>query len=167
MKAESFPPIAQRDARVLILGSMPGVRSLEMQQYYAHQQNGFWYIMTSLLGAKDCDAYDERTALLQQHKIAVWDVLKYCVRVGSLDSAIEKDSMVVNDFAGFFAVHPDICHVFFNGKKAEKEYRRHVLPFLPEVCQDIQYKGLPSTSPAMASLSKEDKLKIWSCVIQT
>jgi len=85
MKAESFPPVAKKDARVLILGSMPGVRSLEMQQYYAHPQNGFWYIMTSLLGAKDCDAYDARAALLQQHKITVWDVLKHCVRVGSLD----------------------------------------------------------------------------------
>ncbi len=166
MKAKSFPPIAQKDARVLILGSMPGVRSLEMQQYYAHPQNGFWYIMTSLLGAEGTENYKVRIALLQQHKIALWDVLKHCVRVGSLDSAIEKDSMVVNDFAGFFAEHPDIGHVFFNGKKAEQEYRRRVLPFLPEVYQDIQYKGLPSTSPTMASLSKEDKLKIWSCVTQ-
>lgn len=166
MKAKSFPPIAQKDARVLILGSMPGVRSLEMQQYYAHPQNGFWYIMTSLLGAEGTENYKVRIALLQQHKIALWDVLKHCVRVGSLDSAIEKDSMVVNDFAGFFATHPDICHVFFNGKKAEQEYRRHVLPFLTEDCQDIQYTGLPSTSPAMASMSKQDKLKMWSCVTQ-
>jgi len=74
--------------------------------------------------------------------------------------------MVVNDFKSFFTAHPDIHHVFFNGKKAEQAYRRYVLPFLPEQYQEIQYKGLPSTSPAMARLSKEDKLKIWSCVAQ-
>lgn len=159
-----FAPIESQDARVLILGSMPGIESLNQQQYYAHPRNSFWYIMSSLFGFELNADYQHRTAALLKNRIALWDVLNQCIRQGSLDTAIEKDSIIRNDFLNFFKQHPDIRFVFFNGQKAEKEFKRFVLPELEEKYRDIQYQALPSTSPAMASLNKEQKLEIWQQV---
>ena len=159
-----FPYIADLDARVLILGSMPGVESLRMQQYYAHPRNAFWYIMSELLHFNPDINYEEKTGLLIQNKIALWDVLQACIRKGSLDSSIDKSSIVTNDFKLFFSEHPEIRHVFFNGKKSEQEYRKQVLAGISEDYEYLQYHSLPSTSPAMASLSREEKLSQWSVI---
>jgi len=156
-----FDPIECKDARVLILGSMPGVESLAQQQYYAHPRNSFWYIMDSLFGFDMNADYNNRAASLIKNKIALWDVLSQCIRQGSLDTAIEKDSIIRNDFLTFFKQHPEIRYVFFNGQKAEKEFKRFILPELDDNYSYIQYSTLPSTSPAMASLNKDQKLKIW------
>ena len=91
--------------------------------------------------------------------IALWETLASCVRPGSLDSAIDRDSIVVNDFAGFFTAHPRLRRICFNGAAAADIYRRRVLPALP--AHDIEYLRLPSTSPANASLSFERKLDAW------
>ena len=159
-----FAPIARKDARVLILGSMPGVESLNQQQYYAHPRNSFWYIMARLFDFDMNADYKHRAASLIKNRIALWDVLNQCLRQGSLDTAIEKDSIIRNDFLTFFKQHPEIEHVFFNGQKAEKEFKRFVLPELEDTYRYIQYQTLPSTSPAMASLNKEQKLAIWQQV---
>ena len=106
--------------------------------------------------------YAERARILLQHRIALWDVIQGCKRCGSLDSAIDNQSIVANDFAAFYRTHPHIRRVFFNGTKAEQEYRKRVLPGLPEIAHDIAYARLPSTSPAMAQLSFEQKLAAWS-----
>lgn len=159
-----FAPIASEDARVLILGSMPGVESLNQQQYYAHPRNSFWYIMSSLFGFELNADYKHRAASLIKNRIALWDVLNQCIRQGSLDTAIEKDSIIRNDFLTFFKQHPAIKYVFFNGQKAEKEFKRFVLPELSNKYSHIEYQVLPSTSPAMASLSKSQKLEIWQQV---
>ena len=97
-----FPPIADNNAIILILGSMPSIKSLEQQQYYAHPRNSFWFIMTTLLGDKSDLDYAERKALLLHNKIALWDVLNTCQRKGSLDSSIKNETIVVNDFNKFF-----------------------------------------------------------------
>ena len=157
----SFAPIADARARVLILGSMPGVESLRAGQYYAHPRNLFWPIVCELLGAGASQPYARRVKLLQRARIALWDVLKSCVREGSLDSSIDDASVVPNDFKSFFRRHPKITRVFFNGAKAEACYRKHVLP----VARTLQYQRLPSTSPAHASLSRERKLDAWASVI--
>jgi len=96
----SFEPIATPNARVLILGSMPGVASLEAGQYYAHPQNAFWRIMGELVGAGLEKPYDERARILKANGVALWDVLQSCIRPGSLDSDIRDE--VPNDFAAFF-----------------------------------------------------------------
>jgi len=157
----SFPPIADNNARVLILGSMPGVKSLEEQQYYAHPRNAFWPIMCVLLAMKPEQDYDKRCQLLVDNHIAVWDVLKACQRQGSLDQAINTASMVANDFNLWLQHHSDIQKIVFNGAKAEQVFKRLVLPTLTKQQAAIVRFRLPSTSPAHASSSIDAKLGIW------
>lgn len=157
-----FPPIARRDAHTLILGSLPGQRSLQMQQYYAHPHNAFWRLMATIFEAEGSLTYTRRVQLLEKNGIAVWDVLEAAERPGSLDSSIVHASALVNDFAKFFRAHARIRRVFFNGRKAEEMYRRFVLPRLGEEFSYIRYHGLPSTSPAHAGMTFAKKLDSWS-----
>jgi TDG/mug DNA glycosylase family protein len=157
----SFPPIARPDAQRLILGSMPGIASLEAQQYYAHPRNAFWQIMQAVLGMPAGLSYEERVEQLLSHRIATWDVLKTCTRSGSLDSAIDSSTMVVNDFASFFASHPHIELVCFNGTHTYDVWRKHIARTLPEPFASIPTLRLPSTSPAHASLSLAEKVIRW------
>jgi hypoxanthine-DNA glycosylase len=148
-------PIVGRGAHSLILGNMPSVRSVASQQYYGNPRNAFWRITGELFGFAADDPYDDRTAALIAHGIAVWDVLKSCRRAGSLDSAVEPNSMVPNDFDEMFAAHPRITRVFFNGAAAEKNFHR-----LLRVTPDARYRRLPSTSPAQ-TMGYQDKLTAW------
>jgi double-stranded uracil-DNA glycosylase len=161
-RARSFPPIARPDARILILGSMPGQASLAAGQYYAHPRNAFWPIMATLLGFEATLDYPARTRALAAAGIAVWDVLHSCRRSGSLDSSIEAESLVVNDLARFLARHRAIEHIFFNGSAAEALFRKH-LGAHPGTAR-LHLARLPSTSPAHAGLSFEQKLLFWSAV---
>ena len=160
----SFPPIAARDARVLILGSVPSIASLAKQQYYGHPQNAFWPIMGRLFGAGRELPYDERQRILHEHGVAVWDVLRECHREGSLDADICVDSESPNDFAEFFRDHRQIATVFFNGQRSEAMFRRHVLPSMAELERQFRYVRLPSTSPAHAGRSFAQKLAVWRAV---
>lgn len=159
----SFDPVASRDARVLVLGSMPGRASLAAGQYYAHRQNAFWRIVGDLLAFDPASPYPARVRALKSARIALWDVLHSCVRPGSLDTMIETDSELANDFRRFFRLHPDIRRVFFNGAKAEASFRRHVLPGLE--CPSLQLARLPSTSPANASVPFVRKLAAWRAIL--
>ncbi len=161
-----FPPITGKNAKVLILGSMPSEESLRQKQYYAHPRNSFWYIMQQLLQIKPDADYREKTKTLVENGIALWDVLQACIRQGSLDSSIENGSIVTNDFETFFNTHNKIKYVFFNGQKSEQEFRKRVLPALQNRFDYLNYHSLPSTSPAMAALTKEDKLLRWSRVTE-
>lgn len=156
--ARSFPPLARPDARVLILGSMPGAESLRRRQYYAHPHNRFWAIMGELFGAGPDLPYAARVARLLDRRVAVWDVLKRCERTGSLDGSIVAASEVPNDFVRFLRAHPGIRGVFFNGAKAEQVFLRRVAPKLDEVPPLVR---LPSTSPAHAGLRPQAKLAAW------
>ncbi|MGI9293163.1 MAG: DNA-deoxyinosine glycosylase [Pseudomonadales bacterium] len=163
----AFSPISNRQASVLILGSMPSVASLGKRQYYAHPRNAFWPIMASLFGDDEGNGYQERCRMLRRKGIAVWDVLASCRRPGSLDAAIDDSSIIVNDFNKYFARHEKISWVFFNGGKSEQLYRKHVLPGLNEAWQHITYTRLPSTSPAMAALNLNEKIDRWRVVGKT
>lgn len=152
---QSFAPLVAANPRILVLGNMPGVLSLQAQRYYAHPRNAFWRITGELFGFDAAAPYEDRVAALTGSGVAVWDVLRSCRRVGSLDTAVVPDSMAANDFESFFAAHPSVEHVCFNGAAAEKNYRRLVdVPFSPRLSR------LPSTSPAL-TVPYESKLAAW------
>ncbi len=158
----SFPPIADASARVLILGSMPGRESLRAGEYYAHPRNIFWKLMGEFFGANPTLPYAARVRHLKASGIALWDVLESCQRIGSLDSAIDKSSLVANDFRTFFMTCNNITHVFFNGTTAEHCFRLHVQPAL--AAHTLQFTRLPSTSPAHAARSYTQKRTAWEAV---
>jgi TDG/mug DNA glycosylase family protein len=160
-----FEPIADCNAEILILGSMPGQESLAAGQYYANRRNAFWKIMAELLGFNPDSSYETRLHKLKAARIALWDVLQSCTRVGSLDAKIAADSITANDFRSFFRAHQKIHTVFFNGAKAESTYRQYVLPTVSAV--PVSYVRLPSTSPAHASLCYEQKLHIWQAALNS
>jgi len=157
--SRGFPPIASPDARVLILGTLPGAESLARQQYYAKPQNSFWRIMGALAEAGPELAYEDRLARLRERQIAVWDVCAAAERAGSLDTAIKAPE--INDFATFFDIHDQIRRICFNGRHAEKLFTRHVLPGLGRGTAAIERILLPSTSPAYARMRHEEKLARW------
>jgi hypoxanthine-DNA glycosylase len=163
-RLSGFPPIADRRARVLVLGSMPSEASLAAGEYYAFRHNQFWRIAGALCGFDHGAPYARRKAGLKRAGIALWDVLESCVRRGSLDADIEEDSIRVNDFAAFLAAHPGIRRVCFNGRKAESAWRRRVAPTLSN-SQILEYRLLPSTSPAHAGMGYREKLKVWGKAI--
>lgn len=164
---KGFPPVARSDARVLILGSMPSVASLAKQQYYGHPQNAFWPIMGRLFGAGLELPYEKRTRILVEHCVAVWDVLQSCQRDGSLDTAICRDTETANDFLTFLRKHRQVRTVFFNGQKAETAFRRHTQGELARLGREFNFVRLPSTSPAHAGRSLEEKLAAWQVVKAT
>lgn len=161
----SFPPIAANDARILILGSMPGVKSLEQQQYYAHPRNSFWPIICALFAIDQQCNYLQRCHYLIDNHIAVWDVISRCDRPGSLDQHIDLTSMIANNFTLFFHQHHHIRQILFNGTKAEQVFNRYVLPTLTEQQASISRLRLPSTSPAHAAMTFEQKLAVWKLAI--
>jgi len=156
-QSEGFPPVARGDARVLVLGSLPGARSLSEQQYYAHPQNAFWPIMRDLFGVNG--DYASRCSQLLENRVALWDVLHRSVRPGSMDADIQLGGAVANDFRGFLTEHTEIRLIAFNGKKAQQLFRR--LVGTDVVADGIVRVGLPSTSPAYASMPFSGKLAAW------
>jgi len=157
-----FPFSADKNARILILGSMPGRKSLAEQQYYAHPRNAFWPMMGELFDFEANQAYEQRLQCLKNNRIALWDVAFQCIRPGSLDADMRE--VEANEFAAFFASHRQIRHIFFNGRKAESLFLTLVQPQLAPEQQKLSKHLLPSTSPAHAALSFTEKLKIWKIV---
>lgn len=149
-----YAPVAESDARVLILGTMPSEESLRQGFYYAHPRNAFWPIMAEILHEPLPNGIAEKKSLLIRHRVALWDVAGSCVRKGSLDSAIRD--VIPNDFAALFRRCPAIERILFNGATAEKLYRQWVGIF-PEGCASAR---MPSTSPAY-TLKFEQKLSAW------
>jgi hypoxanthine-DNA glycosylase len=154
-----FAPIVGGAPEVLVLGNAPSVLALAKHQYYGNPRNAFWPIMGELYGFDADDPYPARTATLVAHGVAVWDVLHSCRRVGSLDSAVQPASMVVNDFGSFFGEHPTIRRVLFNGAAAENNFRR-----LASGEFDVAFTRLPSTSPAQ-TMRYALKLAAWRAAL--
>jgi double-stranded uracil-DNA glycosylase len=161
VRSKSFAPIARPDARVLILGSLPGAMSLAHREYYAQPQNAFWRIMAELAGAGRELPYAERLSRLQQKRIAVWDVCAAAERAGSLDSAIVLATVTPNRFEAFLRVHPEIRAIFLNGGTATRLFERLVVPKLSAPHLALPRTRLPSTSPAHAGMPFARKLEAW------
>ena len=186
--ARSFPPLEGPVAHTLVLGTMPGTASLGAREYYAHPRNAFWPIMLSIVGDAPVDGappdarawtalpYPTRVERLTAAGFAVWDVLAECVRPGSLDGRIVRASERPNDVAGLVRRHPELRRVAFNGRAARKLFARHVA--LAARPAETRHEGpdggpgdgpallaLPSTSPAMASLTLEAKRAAWAAAL--
>lgn len=159
-RVRSFEPIIGRHPRILILGSMPGVASLEAVQYYAHPRNAFWPIMGELFGIDHRAEYEVRVDELAKRPLILWDTLQACQRPGSLDSNIDVKTASANDLAGLLQRFPGIRAILFNGATSEKYFRQLVLPTLPAVPGPTLLK-MPSTSPAHAGMSFDQKLGAW------
>lgn len=151
---EGFDPIIGENPRYLILGSAPSVISLKQFEYYGNKNNSFWYIISSLFKGPSLTSYKDKTEFIKEHNIILWDVVKTCYRKGSLDSDI-KD-VEANNIKDLLINYPTIEKVAFNGKTAEKLYKKHV-NYYPT---HIIFKSLPSTSPAY-TLKVSEKLNKW------
>jgi len=151
-----FEPIVFKESQTLILGSFPSLKSFEQEFYYAHPKNQFWPLLSAIYQMK-ADAKEEKVALLESAKIALWDVVASCERTNSADSNLKNSSP--NDIAALLTKYPNIKRVFFTGRTAEKLYKKHFcdLP-LPSML-------LPSPSSAYAAIKFEQKLCIWRSAI--
>ena len=160
MKSTGFAAVESANARGLILGTLPSVKSLEQDEYYAHPRNCFWWIMGELVGALPELAYEVRLARLRSSGIALWDVCKAAERAGSSDAKIQMASIEANDFRSFLSHHPQIELICFNGQPAAKLFRAKAMPMLAGT-RSIPQRVLDSTSPANARLTREEKLLRW------
>ncbi len=155
----SFAPITASDARILILGSLPGDRSLELQQYYGHAQNRFWKILAAIFKTDVPATYEEKVQLLADNKVALWDVAHNAIRHGSLDSAIRD--VEPNDIDRLLETHPEIRTIAFNGQKAEAMFNKFF-----NRREGIKYVTLPSSSPANAGRNLTSLIDEWQNALQ-
>lgn len=155
---EAFSPVVNKDCKLIILGSMPGRESLRQYNYYAFPRNQFWKIIYELFDEELEEDFDKRYEFLLEHNIALWDVLKYCEREGSLDSNIKDE--VPNEFREFFEIYPNIEYVFFNGTKAQKLFKKYIGYDIEGI---KEFYLLPSTSPANTQ-KYEYKFEKWSVI---
>jgi TDG/mug DNA glycosylase family protein len=167
VRVYSFQAVVGNGARILILGSMPGVASLGAHQYYAHPRNQFWSILQKLSGHAAALSYEERLQLLRARHLALWDVLHSCVRPGSLDAATERHSARPNDLPALLHATPSIGRLCCNGGSAHSALRRYFGKTLAREFPQLQVHRLPSTSPANASWSFARKLDAWRQALES
>ena len=154
----SFEPIVDKSSKVLILGTLPGPESLRLGQYYAYTNNQFWVILYNVFEETvAAAAYSKKLSFLHKHEIALWDVFYSAERQGALDAAIKNE--VPNDIPGLITAYPNITRILLNGRKAEKTFRIY--------CPNININAVyvPSTSPAYAKMSLEDKVRTWRAAL--
>ena len=154
-RSKSFLPIINKDTKILILGSLPGKKSLELREYYGHPRNRLWKIMAHLTGNEIPQSYERKKEFLFKYNIGLWDVAHSAYREGSLDSNIKKERP--NDIENLLETHESIEVIGFNGKKAEKMFYK----FFKEKTQR-RYVPLPSTSPANMAINFEEMCSRWS-----
>lgn len=167
VRVASFPPQIRAGCRVLVLGTVPSLRSLEMRQSYAHAHNLFWPMMGTLYGAGPDLPYEQRIAILNEAGIGIWDVLKECERPGSLDSSILAHSEIANDIPALLDAYPTIEAIVLNGAKAHQVFQRRIAPAIgAERLKRLEILALPSTSPANASIPRDVKLERWRVLLR-
>ena len=157
---QGFAPLLGDKPKLLILGTLPSVKSLDTLQYYGHPRNAFWWLMAQLCNFSADSPYPERVAQLLNKRIAVWDVIRSCHRPGSLDSKIDQSTLQANDFSSLLAENTSLRALVFNGQAASKLFSKHVN--IENWVGDMIV--LPSSSPANAGMTREDKLAKWSCL---
>ncbi len=152
-----FAPIIGHQPKVMILGTMPSVASLEEAFYYSHPRNAFWPIMAEIFH-HPIESIDQKRQLTESQPLILWDVLQSCEREGSLDSAIHQPK--ANNFEHLAEAYPTIQAVFFNGQKAAQLFKQQVSK-QQQLPRDWFFQTLPSTSPANARMNLEQKTDAW------
>jgi len=152
----TFAPVYDEFARVLILGTMPSVKSREVGFYYGHPRNRFWRVLAGVFNEHVPDDIEGRKDFLRGHRVALWDVVASCEIIGSSDASI-KD-VTANNIKKILD-NSSVSRIYANGRTAEKLYLRHVRPIT-----GMDIKVLPSTSPANAAASLEELIRAWSVV---
>jgi len=163
---QGLAPVADARTRALVLGSFPGLRSLQQQQYYAHPQNQFWPLLQALwpeYPQPGRDDYAGRCEWLLARGLGLWDVYASCEREGSLDSAIVRGSEVPNPIGDWLTTHPQVAAIALNGGKAADAFRRHIRPTLPDDTAPATF-ALPSTSPAHAAMGLPALVDAWRVI---
>lgn len=159
MRKIAFDPIVDKNSTLLILGTMPGDKSLRKNEYYGHKSNQFWKILFTLFDKPLSNNYIDRVNLLLEQRIALWDVLHSCECEGSADTSIREEE--ANDFDLFFKQYPTIKTIFFDSKKAQELYIKHI-----GLDQDKQYFLLPSPSSANARIPFTEKVEKWKAILE-
>lgn len=157
----SFWPSIDDSSQILILGSMPGVKSLEEQQYYAHPQNRFWKVMGAICNEPNLHQldYQQKLKILLRNNIALWDTIKSCKRDGSLDSDIQNETP--NDIYGLLKKFPKLKTICLNGNKSYSTFKK----YFPDLLEKYSCHKMPSTSPANAKYSLDALIKDWSSIV--
>jgi TDG/mug DNA glycosylase family protein len=163
---QSFAPVIVQGCHTLILGSMPGERSLAIAEYYGHPANAFWPVMGELFGFSPSLPYQDRLHKLNQAGIALWDVMASCERKGSLDSAISRTTITPNAIPELLQHYPDIQRIILNGSAAAVAFRKQVLPKLQATSRSCSVVQAPSTSPAHAAMPQTEKLRRWASLFE-
>lgn len=154
----SFDPISNAATTILILGTMPGDKSLELGEYYGHSRNRFWKIISTITDNDLPLTYTDKKALLLKTKIGIWDVAHKANRKGSLDNAIEDEEP--NDLDNFIAMHKNLKVIGFNGTKSQALFDKYF-----DRKSDLKYISLPSTSPANTSIDFDSICKLWRQIL--
>ena len=157
--SHSFPPLIYKDAEILILGSLPGKKSIELKEYYGHPRNRMWKILCAITNCDLPTDYDFKKIFLQKNKIGLWDVASSAERKGSLDSNIKKETP--NHVDRLLLDFPSIKVIGFNGKKSESMYNKFF-----KLNKSIKYVSLPSSSPANMAISFEDICLRWKVLLK-
>ena len=152
-----FEPVYDKNSRILILGSLPSVKSREQSFYYGHPQNRFWRVISSLCKSPLPETTEDKKRLLLSNRIAVWDVIAECDISGSSDASIRN---VTPTQLSLILDNADIRRIFLNGSKAFDIYERWQKPITGR-----EAVKLPSSSPANAAWSFEKLLKAWSVIL--
>lgn len=150
----SFEPISNVETTILILGTLPGDKSLELGEYYGHPRNRFWKVISTITNNEIPLTYSDKKRLLLKSKIGIWDVAHKADRKGSLDSAIEYEEP--NDLENFIAQHKSLKIIVFNGKKSEVLFNKYF-----NRKNNLEYISLPSTSPANTGIDFDEICKLW------
>ena len=156
-----LPAQVDADCRVLLLGSMPGIASLQVQRYYAHPRNRFWPLLADICGFDAGLAYEQRLRALAVAGVGLWDVIGRCERRGSLDAGIVRSTEVANALPALVATLPGLKLIGCNGGASLQAFRRWVLPQLDDPPRVL---ALPSTSPANAAWSLPRLRQAWQPV---
>ena len=154
----SFEPVYDKASEILILGTLPSVKSRENNFYYGHKQNRFWKVLATLLKEPVPDTIEEKKAMLLAHRIALWDVIQSCDIKGSSDSSIKN---VQTTDIGMILEKTNITRIYANGNKAGQLYKRYQFPVT-----GIEAMVLPSTSPANAAWSFDRLCEAWHVILE-
>ena len=154
-RSKSFLPIIDKETKILILGSLPGKKSLELREYYGHPRNRLWKILAHITNNEIPQNYERKKEFLFKYNIGLWDVAHSAYREGSLDSNIKKER--ANDIEDLLESYETIKVIGFNWKMSEKMFFKYFTEKLR-----IKYVPLPSTSPANMAISFDDICARWS-----